>query len=68
MATGVAGLGKLLLVAVLTEDALLLKDKHGVLQLLLTTGAHKVLWMPGPAHGCGIWSSAGGGGGGGDEE
>ena len=35
-ATGVAGLGKLLLLAVLTDDALLLKDKHGVLQLVHT--------------------------------
>ena len=41
-------LGKLLLVAAVTEDALLLKDKHGVLQLFATTGADKVLRVPGP--------------------
>ena len=50
-------LGKLLLVAGLTEDALLLKDKHGVLQLFVTTGADKVLRVPGATHGCGKGSS-----------
>ena len=50
-------LGKLLLVAALTEDALLLKDKHGVLQLFVTTGADKVLRVPGATHGCGKGSS-----------
>ena len=55
---GVTSLGKLLLVvAALTEDALLLKDKHGVLQLFVTTGADKVLRMPGATHGCGKGSS-----------
>ena len=49
-------LGKLLLVAALTEDAVLLKDKHGVLQLFVTTGADKV---PGATHGCGKGSSGG---------
>ena len=52
-------LGKLLLVAALTEDALLLKDKHGVLQLFVTTGADKVLRVPGATHGCGKGSSGG---------
>ena len=49
--------GKLLLVAALTEDALFLKDKHGVLQLFVTTGADKVLRVPGATHGCGKGSS-----------
>ena len=56
---GVTSLGKLLLVAALTEDALLLKDKHGVLQLFVTTGADKVLRVPGATHGCGKGSSGG---------
>ena len=56
---GVTSLGKLLLVAGLTEDALLLKDKHGVLQLFVTTGADKVLRVPGASHGCGKGSSGG---------
>ena len=51
-------LGKLLLVAGLTEDALLLKE-HGVLQLFVTTGADKVLRVPGATHGCGKGSSGG---------
>ena len=55
--TGVAGLGKLLLVAALAEDALLLKDKHCVLQLPLATGAHKVLRIPGATHRRGIGTS-----------
>ena len=54
----VTGLGKLLGVAVLAEDALLLKDKHGVLQLFLTASTHKVLGVPVPAHGRRIWPSA----------
>ena len=58
---GVTSLGKLLLVAALTEDALLLKDKHGVLQLFVTTGADKVLRVPGVTHGCGKGSSGEGG-------
>ena len=53
---GVTGLGKLLLVAFLTEDALLLKDKHGVLQLLLAAVADKMLGMPASTHGRCIWS------------
>ena len=56
---GVTSLGKLLLVAALTEDTLLLKDKHGVLQLFVTTGADKVLRVPGATHGCGKGSSGG---------
>ena len=56
---GVTSLGKLFLVAALTEYALLLKDKHGVLQLFVTTGADKVLRVPGATHGCGKGSSGG---------
>ena len=55
---GVAGFGKLLLVATLAVDALLLEDKHCVLQLLLTTGADKVFGVPAPTHGGCIWSPA----------
>ena len=52
--TRVAGFGKLLLVALFTENALLLKDEHGVLQLLLTTVADKVFRMPATTHGRGV--------------
>ena len=55
--TGVTGFGKLLLIAALAEDALLLKHKHRVLQLLLAAGADEVLRMPAPPHGSGVWSS-----------
>ena len=57
---GVADLGKLGLVALLTEDALLLEDEHGVLQLLLTAGADKVLRVPAPTHGRRIRAPGGG--------
>ena len=54
---GVTGFGERLLVAFLTVDALLLEDKHGVLQLLLTAVTDKVLGMPAATHGCRIQSS-----------
>ena len=56
---GVAGLGKRLLVALFTVDALLLEDKHGVLQLLLTAVTDKVFGMPAATHGRGIRPSDG---------
>ena len=57
---GVAGLCERLLVALLAEDALLLEDKHGVLQLLLAAVADKVLGMPAAPHGCRVRPPEGG--------
>jgi len=41
-----ASLGKLALVALLTEDAILLVYEAGVLHRLVTAAAHKVLCVP----------------------
>lgn len=48
---GVAGLGKVLLVAGLTVDLLLLKDEGGVLEGTVAAGADEMLRMPSLAHG-----------------
>ncbi len=62
----VAGLGKVGLVALLTEDLLVLEDERGAVQLFVAAAAHKVFRMPHTPHGAGKWTPAGrrrGGGG-----
>ena len=56
---GVAGLREVGLVAGLTEDLLILKDKGGVLQRLMARTARKVLRVPHPPHRTRKWTSAG---------
>ena len=50
---GVTGLGKSVLIAVLTEYLLFLKDEGGILKCFLASIAHKVFWMPHLTHSTG---------------
>ena len=52
-------LSKVLLVAVLTEYLLLLKDEGGVLHGLVAAAAHKVLRVPHLVHGTRKWTPRG---------